>query len=93
MRKAKAARVRRVGRDNPEWTRADFVRARPAHEVVADVVAAARRFPGKQRAPAKRLISMRLDRDVIEEFRATGPGWQSRINEALRRAVRRKKKR
>jgi uncharacterized protein (DUF4415 family) len=71
--------------------RARISRVRPAHEVVPDVVAAARRFRGKQRAPTKRLISMRLDRDVIEEFRATGPGWQSRINEVLRRAVRRRK--
>jgi uncharacterized protein (DUF4415 family) len=30
---------------------------------------------------------LRLDQDVIETFRATGPGWQSRINEILRRAV------
>jgi uncharacterized protein (DUF4415 family) len=78
-------------RDNPEWTHADFVRARPAREVVPEVVAAARRFRGKQRAPTKRLISMRLDRDVIDEFRATGPGWQGRINEVLRRAVKGRK--
>ena len=32
----------------------------------------------------KKLISLRLDPDVIERFRATGPGWQSRINTALR---------
>jgi uncharacterized protein (DUF4415 family) len=32
-------------------------------------------------------VSLRLDRDVIEKFKATGPGWQSRINEALRRAT------
>jgi uncharacterized protein (DUF4415 family) len=33
----------------------------------------------------KKLVSLRLDRDVIERFRAGGPGWQSRINAALRR--------
>jgi uncharacterized protein (DUF4415 family) len=33
----------------------------------------------------KRLVSLRLDQDVIEHFRAGGPGWQSRINAALRR--------
>ena len=31
-------------------------------------------------------VSLRLDREVVEKFRATGPGWQSRINEALRNA-------
>ncbi len=34
----------------------------------------------------KSLVSLRIDKDVLERFRATGPGWQSRINEALRRA-------
>jgi uncharacterized protein (DUF4415 family) len=32
----------------------------------------------------KKLVSLRLDQDVIDRFRATGPGWQSRINETLR---------
>jgi uncharacterized protein (DUF4415 family) len=32
-------------------------------------------------------VSLRLDPDVLEHFRATGPGWQSRINAALRKAV------
>lgn len=31
-------------------------------------------------------ISIRLDRAVLEKFRATGPGWQSRINKVLRNA-------
>jgi uncharacterized protein (DUF4415 family) len=33
----------------------------------------------------KKLVSLRLDQDVIERFRAGGPGWQSRINAALRK--------
>lgn len=36
---------------------------------------------------AKKLISMRLDPEVIEAFRATGAGWQARINAALRKAA------
>jgi uncharacterized protein (DUF4415 family) len=36
----------------------------------------------------KRHVSLRLDYDVIESFKASGPGWQGRINEALRRAAR-----
>ncbi len=35
----------------------------------------------------KRLISLRLDEAVIAAFRATGPGWQTRVNEALRKAA------
>lgn len=36
----------------------------------------------------KRHVSLRLDHDVVESFKASGPGWQSRVNEALRRAAR-----
>jgi uncharacterized protein (DUF4415 family) len=48
-----------------------------------------RRGRGLQKAPTKRLVSMRLDAEVIEAFRATGAGWQSRLNEQLRTAVKR----
>src|SRR6266851_3288341 len=41
--------------------------------------------PGRPKSgAAKKLIALRLDPDVIERFRATGPGWQSRINMVLR---------
>lgn len=36
---------------------------------------------------AKRQVTLRLDPDVIDWFREGGPGWQGRINEALRKAV------
>jgi uncharacterized protein (DUF4415 family) len=36
---------------------------------------------------AKELVSLRIDKDVLEHFQADGPGWQGRINDALRRAA------
>ena len=36
---------------------------------------------------AKKQVTLRLDREVIEAFRAGGAGWQSRMNEVLRKAV------
>ena len=36
--------------------------------------------------PAKELVSVRIDRDVLERFQEAGPGWQERINAALRSA-------
>ena len=36
---------------------------------------------------AKEQVSLRLDRDVLDHFQEAGPGWQERINEALRRAA------
>ncbi|MGO9744563.1 MAG: BrnA antitoxin family protein [Roseiarcus sp.] len=38
--------------------------------------------PSKQ--DPKISVTLRLDRDVVERFRSTGPGWQTRINAALR---------
>jgi uncharacterized protein (DUF4415 family) len=35
----------------------------------------------------KELVSLRIDQDVLEHFRAGGPGWQERINTALRKAT------
>ena len=42
---------------------------------------------GRPPGSAKRLVSLRIDKAVLERFRADGPGWQSRINEALRKAA------
>ena len=39
---------------------------------------------GPQKAPTKERITIRLSRDVVEQFRATGVGWQTRINEILK---------
>ena len=35
----------------------------------------------------KEMVSLRLDKDVLEKFQDGGPGWQDRINEALRKAA------
>ena len=50
----------------------------PAH-VVRGIV---RR--GLEPVPSKELISLRIDQDVIEWFKAQGPGYQTRINSLLR---------
>ena len=36
---------------------------------------------------AKELVSVRIDRDVLDYFQEAGPGWQDRINDALRKAA------
>lgn len=71
--------------DNPEWTEEDFRRARPFSDVFPDLAASVREEIRK-RGPmrTKEAISIRLDMDLIERLRATGPGWQSRVNDALR---------
>ena len=40
---------------------------------------------GRPRLPdAKRQVTIRLDPDLLDRLRATGPGWQTRLNEAVR---------
>ena len=72
---------------SPPLTNEQLDRMRPASEVVPEIVAAYRRYRGVQKRPTKRLVSLRLDPDVIDHFRARGPGWQVRINAALRKAA------
>jgi uncharacterized protein (DUF4415 family) len=36
---------------------------------------------------AREMVSLRLDREVLDHFQADGPGWQDRINDALRQLV------
>ncbi len=78
-----------------ELTAADMKRFRPAREVCPEVVAAyeagtLRISPrmvgqrGKQKAPTKQLVSIRLSTPVLQHFRATGEGWQTRLDDALR---------
>jgi uncharacterized protein (DUF4415 family) len=35
----------------------------------------------------RELVSLRIDKDVLEHFQEGGPGWQDRINETLRKAI------
>ena len=73
--------------DLPELTDEWFRRARPASEVVPHIVERSRRVRGKQKGPAKERISIRLDADITAHFRVGGRGWQTRLNDTLRRAV------
>ena len=75
--------------DNPEWTEADFARARPGVEVLPpELIAAFGKKRGRPKLDApKEAVSLRIDRDVLAYFRGTGAGWQGRLNEALRKAM------
>jgi uncharacterized protein (DUF4415 family) len=42
---------------------------------------------GPQKAHTKQLVSLRLSKEVLDHFKATGRGWQTRIDETLKRAV------
>ena len=73
--------------DNPEWTRDDFARARPASELPAAIRAQFPRTRGPQQAPTKVQVAVRLSRDVVERLKADGPGWHRRLDDTLRKAL------
>ncbi|MBF0502751.1 MAG: BrnA antitoxin family protein [Candidatus Riflebacteria bacterium] len=76
--------------DNPELTEDDFRRMHPASEVCPEIVAACRKGRGPNKEPTKEPITLRLSREVLDFFRSTGPGWQTRINDALLELARKK---
>jgi uncharacterized protein (DUF4415 family) len=75
--------------DNPEWTDEELANAKPFTEVHPELAAALAQSKAAKLATqgAKVPISIRLDADVIAAYRARVPGWQTRINTALRRAA------
>ena len=73
--------------DNPPLTDEQLAAMKPFAEVFPDLAASVKRTRGKQKAPTKQLVSIRLDRDVVAAFKAGGEGWQARMNAALRRAA------
>lgn len=57
-------------------------------EALAHAKAERRKRMGRPPAgPGKAQVTLRLDVDVLEKFRSTGAGWQTRVNEALRRSA------
>jgi uncharacterized protein (DUF4415 family) len=70
-----------------ELTEEDFEHFRPSTEVIPDIIKAFERMRGMrgpQKSPVKERVGLRLDAEIVEHFRSTGTGWQSRINEILK---------
>lgn len=74
----------RVDSDNPEWTEAQIKGAARLKELPASLQRKLRGQRGPQKAPRKVQTAVRYDADIIEAFKAGGPGWQTRMNDALR---------
>ncbi|MGD9773863.1 BrnA antitoxin family protein [Diaphorobacter sp.] len=77
--------------DNPELTEEFFKNARPASEVLPTEVynqlmtlRGRGRPRGSVAAQTKDQVTLRLDHDVLEALKATGRGWQTRVNDLLR---------
>ena len=80
----------RLDDENPEWTREDFKRARPAPVLIGELFgpeaaeAVAQRRGRPRKAAPKINQTLRLDADVVDAYRREGRGWQTRINAVLR---------
>ena len=75
LKSQKITSSKRIDPDNPPWS----------EEMLGPPVL--RRGRGPQKAPTKVLTAIRLDADVVAFFRRQGPGYQTRINEVLRKSV------
>ncbi len=75
--------------DAPEATDEQLAQARPfadAFPALADKMR--RNVGGRPKADKTKVaVSIRLDSEVLEAFKAGGPGWQSRMNKALRKVA------
>ncbi|MBX9706734.1 MAG: BrnA antitoxin family protein [Caulobacteraceae bacterium] len=75
--------------DVPPLTAEDFARARPARAVFSDE--ALSQFRPRRGRPSveerKVQVSIRIEPKILAAFKATGTGWQTRINDVLRAAA------
>jgi uncharacterized protein (DUF4415 family) len=70
-----------------ELAAVDLAEFRPAHEVLPTALCKTLGVRGPQKAPIKRPTTIRFDADVLAALKATGRGWQTRVNEAMREWV------
>ncbi len=68
--------------ENPEWAKEDFKRAVPFSALPKTLQAKLRGRP--KAAVTKERITIRLSPEVVERFRASGDGWQTRVDAALK---------
>lgn len=69
-------------------TEEELAQARPFPEVFPEFAESIKR--GRGRPPVenpKKQVTLRIDADVLERLRATGKGWQGRVNEVLKKTV------
>ena len=67
-----------------QLTAKDMAKFRPTTEVLSQSLRKKLGVRGPQKAPIKERITIRLSREVVEQFRESGEGWQTRVDAALR---------
>lgn len=70
--------------DSPATTEADWANAFVSHNAVELHNEVVRRKRGQNKQPVKKQVAIRFDVEVLDKFKATGKGWQTRMNDALK---------
>lgn len=79
----------RIDTDNSEWTADEVANAQSFSDLDVSLrKKLASRTRGPQKAPTKTQVSVRLSTEVLNYFKASGNGWQTRMDEALKEYVR-----
>lgn len=73
--------------DIPEWTAEDFARAKPFKEVLPEQYKSWKKMGRPPVAEPKMHVGFRLAADVVNGIRATGKGYNSRVEKVLREAL------
>ena len=77
--------------ENPEWTEEDFAEAKKLSDLPEEHQRVLKGIMEKNAAAKK--VPVALPRDVVEKMRATGEGWEQRVEEAVRQWLERRAKR
>ena len=67
-----------------ELSAAELAQFRPARDVLPTSLLVKLNVRGPQKSPTKERITIRLSPEVVQGFRATGDGWQTRVDAALK---------
>jgi uncharacterized protein (DUF4415 family) len=79
--------------ENPAWTTDDMAKAKPASEVLTGLFSPERVQSlltprGRPKADVTKVrVGIRLSPEVLDHFKASGDGWQTRIDAALRQFI------
>ncbi len=87
MKRSKPTDFGKPDAENPEWTKADFARARRDPALAAAAKAGKIRYTVRRaptKTPTQERVTLPLDRDVLAFFKGTGTGWQARVNTILK---------
>ncbi|MGH6811020.1 MAG: BrnA antitoxin family protein [Methylocella sp.] len=76
-----------IDEDNPEWTAEDFARAKPFKDVFPEQYKAWKKIGRPRVETPKMHIGFRMAADVVNGIRATGRGYNARVEKVLRDAL------